>query len=345
MRRFSQSAFVILVCGALGWFFGEPIRQAANRLLPSSLGGASLLPQNRLPSSRPWKEELSEIIANWQTADSIEGFRQDYEIYQTYQPPVRACTHARLIADWHEFDANDLLNFTVTCEDPAFVDKVLQLYFHLDPEEALSFLSALARDDSERQQYLKVWLVQASGGDRKRMRNLIVDHRLATSNSDPLLAFADSKEPLTSPEPISIEPVITGQEVRRQWESHQEITQLEESFRSWMKQAPEDARNWTAKQQDPALLDLWRLCQSEYLTTAPGGTPRSAYELSLEIAEASLQGRAVKDSLRHWLLVDPQEAISVVSEAPLEGADREQLIHWANSKISLLDAISKAASN
>ena len=224
MRRFSQSVLVALLCGALGWFFGEPIRQAANRLLPSSLGGASLLPQNRLPSSRPWKEELSEITANWQAADSIEAFRQDYKLYQTYQPPVRACALARLIADWHEFDAKDLLNFTLACEDPTFVDKVLQLNFQLDPENALSFVYALARDEIERQAYLKAWLVQASGDDRKRMRNLIVEHRLASSNDDPLLAFADSKEPLTTPEPTRSEPAITEEEIREQWESHKEIT-------------------------------------------------------------------------------------------------------------------------
>jgi hypothetical protein len=176
------------------------------------------------------------------------------------------------------------------------------------------------------------------------MRNLIVEHRLASSNDDPLLAFADSKEPLTTPEPTRSGPAITEEEIREQWESHKEITQLEESFRSWMKQAPDDARNWTAEQQDPALLDLWRLCQVEYLATAPGGTPRSAYDLSLEIADASLQKRAAEIALRHWLRVDPRGAISAIAEAPLEEADREPFTRWANSKVSLIDVISKAAS-
>ena len=99
MKRFFQIALVALTYYTLGWFFGEPIRRAANRLLPSALGRSSLLPQNRLPSARPWKEELKEVFAPWQTADTLEGFRQDYEINQTLQPPARSCALARLISD------------------------------------------------------------------------------------------------------------------------------------------------------------------------------------------------------------------------------------------------------
>ncbi len=347
MKRVSEIALVALTFSTLGWFFGEPIRQVANNLLPSSLGGTSLLPQNRLPSARYWKEELSAVITNWQTAKSIEGFRQDYEIYQTYQPPVRSYAQARLIADWHEFNDTDLLNFGLVCDDPTFVDKILQLRFQIDPENTLSLVSALARDDSERLHFLKAWLVQASDGDRKRMRNLIVEHRLASSNDDPLLAFADSAEqlPPAPPKDTATEPTTSGEDVRKHWVSHKKISLLEASFRSWMKQAPEEARNWTASQEDPALLDLWRLCQVEHLIKAPGSTPRSAYKLSLEIAETSLQKRAVELSLGHWLLVDPQGAIASITEAPLEEAEREQLTQWANSKSRLLDVISAAASN
>ena len=169
---------------------------------------------------------------------------------------------------------------------------------------------------------------------------MIVDHRLATSNEDPLLAFADSEEQAPSLENHSTE---TGEDVREQWQSHKEISQLEDSFRSWMQQAPEDARNWTAGQKAPALLDLWRLCQVNFLTKAPGGTPRSAYELSLEIADAQQQKRAVETALRHWLLIDPQGAISTITQAPLEEAGREQLTQWATSKVALLEVITKAA--
>ena len=53
---------------------------------------------------------------------------------------------------------------------------------------------------------------------------------------------------------------------------------------------------------------------------------------------------AVEIALRHWLLVDPQGAVGTIAEAPFEEADREQFTYWANSKVRLLDVISKAAS-
>ena len=200
----------------------------------------------------------------------------------------------------------------------------------------------LARDDEERHRYLKAWLVQASEGDRKQIRNLIVEHGLATSNEDPLLTFADSDVQ----EPIPLKPLKEpGSDVPEQWQSHKEVSQLEEAFRGWMEQAPQEARDWTVSQEDPALLDLWRLCQVELLTQAPGGTPRSAYELSLEIADAPQQKRAVQSALHHWLKVDPQRALGIIAEAPLEEAVREQLTQWAMSKVALLGTISKAATN
>lgn len=372
-------ALVLCLSTPLGWFFGEPLRKAANRFIPAGMRAASILPSTR--ATRPWTTVLEEQQSQWLPADSLDDFYQRYETCHSFPPPVRACLLARLAADWHAFEPADLFTFALGLKDEAFTTTILQLAYQEDPSSALAFVAANIPEESERHLALEAWLLKASEGDATRMRNLIVEHQLADSNKHPLLTFADPasafEEALRQQAPlqeilqiwqrrdpeaasqkaqehqisINESPLPAAQEGPGQallalWETHKPQTRaLEAPYLQWLNDDPQAARTWAVTHDEPAFLDLWRFCQSQKLTTTPGGTPRSAYELSLEIADPAMQQRAAESALIHWLRIDPKEALAVLANAPIEDATRESLTQRAQVTTDFLKLIDLATAH
>lgn len=371
-------AVVLCLSAPLGWFFGEPLRKAANRFIPASMRG-SILPSSR--AARPWANVLEEQQAQWLPPVTLDAFYQRYETCNSFPPPVRACLLARLAADWHATAPADLFNFALSANDQAFTTTILQLAYQEDPTSALAFVAAVTPEESARNLALEAWLLKASEGDATRMRNLIVEHRLADSNDHPLLTFADPEaafaEALRQQAPlqnilliwkrrdpeaalqkaqehlISLEEgtltdaqASTGETLLALWETHKPQSRaLEAPYLQWLTDDPQAARTWAVTHDEPAFLDLWRFCQSQNLTSTPGGTPRSAYELGLEIADPAMQQRAVETALRHWLEIHPQEALDIIAEAPLEDATRESLTQSAAATLDVLNLIDLATTH
>ena len=240
---------VIVVCGALGWFLGEPIRRAAHSFMARKAAPRSILPANRLPPQKPWLDAVNERFASWERPLDVESCRRVHGELSEWAPPVRACALARLTVEWHALDPEDLWRFVGNREasDDLMKTLLLQLAYHHAPEQALPWLGGLAVDTTS---MVEAFLLKAAEGDSDRMRDLIVEHRLADSNDAPLVQFAQAEMAVTKAlsEGRGLAEALLAWGKRdpvAAWEAAIEhdadVITLEGLFREWCQHSPESA--------------------------------------------------------------------------------------------------------